>query len=120
MDIRQLHPWEVSLEEARDIQSHLASQVSQLDTISERPRYVAGTDISPPDANGVAWGAAVVMSLPDLPSDIARAFDSRARGVRGRGDGSGRGMACAVMVRDDEAGACKDDSGSDAFPQALF
>ena len=66
MDIRQLHPWEVSLEEARDIQSHLASQVSQLDTISERPRYVAGTDISPPDPNGVAWGAAVVMSLPDL------------------------------------------------------
>lgn len=66
MDIRRLHPWEVSLEEARDIQSRLASQVSQFDTISERPRYVAGTDISPPDPNGVAWGAVVVMSLPDL------------------------------------------------------
>ncbi|MCZ6788936.1 MAG: deoxyribonuclease V [Chloroflexi bacterium] len=66
MDIRQLHPWEVSLEEARDIQSRLASQVSQFDAISEQPRYVAGTDISPPDPNGVAWGAAVVMSLPDL------------------------------------------------------
>ena len=66
VDIRQLHPWEVSLEEARDIQRHLASQVSQLDTISERPRFVVGTDISPPDPSGVAWGAAVVMSLPDL------------------------------------------------------
>ena len=66
MDIRRLHPWEVFLEEARDIQSRLASQVSQFDTISEQSRYVAGTDISPPDSNGVAWGVVVVMSLPDL------------------------------------------------------
>ena len=66
VDIRRLHPWEVSLEEARDIQRYLASQVSQLSTISERPRFVAGKDISAPDPDGVAWGAAVVMSLPDL------------------------------------------------------
>ena len=61
-----MHPWEVSLEEARDIQMRLASQVSMANAISERPRYVAGTDISPPGANGVAWGAAVAMSLPEL------------------------------------------------------
>lgn len=66
VNIRQLHPWEVSLEEARDIQMRLASEVSFTNTIPERPYYVAGTDISPPDGNGVAWGAAVVMSLPSL------------------------------------------------------
>ena len=66
MNVRQLHPWKVSLEEARDIQARLAPQISLTTGISERPQYVAGTDISPPDASGVAWGAAVVMSLPDL------------------------------------------------------
>ena len=34
--------------------------------IPEQPCYVVGTDISPPDASGMAWGAAVVMSLPAL------------------------------------------------------
>ncbi len=66
MNIRRLHSWEVSLEEARDIQTRLASQVSLANAIPEQPHYVAGTDISPPDSSGVAWGAAVVMSLPDL------------------------------------------------------
>ena len=66
MDIRRLHSWEVSLEEARDIQARLSLQVSLANTIPEQPRYVVGTDISPPDSSGIAWGAAVVMSLPDL------------------------------------------------------
>ena len=66
MNIHHLHPWEVSLEEARDIQTHQASHVSLASAIPERPRYVVGTDISPPDADGVAWGVAVVMALPEL------------------------------------------------------
>ena len=66
MNIRRLHSWEVSLEEARDIQTRLAPQVSLANAIPEQPHYVAGTDISPPDSSGLAWGAVVVMSLPDL------------------------------------------------------
>ena len=66
MNIRRLHSWEVSLEEARDIQVRLSLQVSLANAIPEQPRYVVGTDISPPDSSGIAWGAAVVMSLPDL------------------------------------------------------
>ena len=53
MNVRQLHPWKVSLEEARDIQERLASQVSLANGIPERPQYVAGTDISPPDTSGL-------------------------------------------------------------------
>ena len=54
------------MEEARAIQVRLAGQVSCVNAIPEHPQYVVGTDISPPDARGVACGAAVVMSLPDL------------------------------------------------------
>lgn len=56
----------MSVEEARAIQVTLAAQVSRANAISEHPRYVVGTDISPPDASGVARGAAVVMRLPEL------------------------------------------------------
>ncbi len=54
------------MREAQDIQVRLAARVSCTNTIPERPRYVAGTDISPPDRSGVVCGAAVVMSLLDL------------------------------------------------------
>ena len=54
------------MEEARAIQVRLADKVSSVNSIPDQPRYVVGTDISPPDAQGVARGAAVVMCLPDL------------------------------------------------------
>ncbi len=54
------------MREAQEIQVRLAAQVSCANTIPERPRFVAGTDISPPDRNGVVCGAAVVMSLLDM------------------------------------------------------
>ncbi len=62
----QLHSWNVSAREAQDIQVRLAAQVSSYNGIPERPRYVAGMDISPPDAEGIVRAAAVVMSLPEL------------------------------------------------------
>jgi len=62
----QIHPWDVSVEEARAIQRRLAAQVSSLNGVPQYPQYVVGTDISHPDARGVARGAAVVMRLPDL------------------------------------------------------
>ena len=60
------HPWDVTPEEAAAIQLSLAGRVSHTNGISEEARYVVGTDISPPDDHGMAYGAAVVMRLPDL------------------------------------------------------
>ena len=62
----RLHRWNVPVEEAQAIQVRLAAKVSRSNGIPERSQYVVGTDISSPDASGVARGAAVVMSLPDL------------------------------------------------------
>ena len=65
MKSRNLHTWDLSIDQAKELQRDLASRVS---VVSEdlNPRYVAGVDISAPDASGVARGAAVVMAYPDL------------------------------------------------------
>jgi deoxyinosine 3'endonuclease (endonuclease V) len=49
-----------------DIQLNLAGQVSYTNGTSEEVHYVVGTDISPSDDDGMAYGGAVVMGLPDL------------------------------------------------------
>jgi len=54
------------VEEARAIQMSLAGRVSRGNAIPDSAQYVVGTDISPPNADGVARGAAVVMTLPEL------------------------------------------------------
>jgi len=77
--IIKLHPWDVSAQEAREIQARLAARVSHVNRIPERARSVAGMDISPPDGQGQVQAAAVVMSLPDLAVVEVR----RARGVPG-------------------------------------
>ena len=65
MRLRDLHSWDVSVQEARDIQRDLAPTVS-----SQRdPRVVgrvAGLDISSPDGEGIVRGAVVVLGYPDL------------------------------------------------------
>ena len=79
MKLRDLHPWEMSVREAQAVQSSLAPTVSRTNTIPEQVRYVAGVDISPPDAAGTVRGAVVVLSHPDL--EIAEV--SLAEGVPG-------------------------------------
>ena len=49
-----------------EIQRSLAFRVSVEDWLEGPPRYVAGVDISPPDAHGNAVGAAVLLELPEL------------------------------------------------------
>jgi deoxyribonuclease V len=56
----------VGKQEALEIQRSLASRVSVEDGLERPPRYVAGVDISPPDALGGAVGAAVLLELPEL------------------------------------------------------
>ena len=66
MKILDLHPWDVEPRKAVEIQRDLASRVSTVDGFDSPPRFVAGVDISPPDADGVATAAAVLLELPDL------------------------------------------------------
>lgn len=57
--------WKVSIAEAKQIQEGLAIRVSKVNAINN-PRLVAGVDISPPDNEGIAQGAVVVLRLPGL------------------------------------------------------
>ena len=66
MNIRRLHSWDVSVDEAKAIQVRLASQVVRDNRIPDQPRYAAGADISRQDARGVARAAVVVVRLPEL------------------------------------------------------
>jgi deoxyribonuclease V len=63
--IHNLHGWQISVAEAKQIQLELASQISrQSETI--KPRFVAGVDISAPDSTGIARAAVVILSYPEL------------------------------------------------------
>ena len=61
-----MHPWDVGTQEAIEIQKNLAARVDVENGLNGAPRYVAGVDISPPDAQGNAVGAAVLLELPEL------------------------------------------------------
>jgi len=65
MKIQQLHAWQISTEQAKKIQIELASQISHKGEAVE-PRFIAGVDISAPDANGIARAAAVILDYPKL------------------------------------------------------
>jgi deoxyribonuclease V len=65
MKVLKLHEWEVSTARAREIQLNLAKRVVTEDGVIN-PLLVAGIDISSPDAQGVARGAVVVLSYPEL------------------------------------------------------
>lgn len=63
--VRELHSWQVTIAEAREIQRSLASQVVRSDDVNA-PGLIAGADISSPDKSGVARGAVVVLRFPEL------------------------------------------------------
>ncbi|MDP3768626.1 MAG: endonuclease V, partial [Dehalococcoidia bacterium] len=73
MELRDLHPWDVSPKEAIAIQRELASQVVRKGG-PKRVRRVAGVDISVdkprpggrPSGRGTGTGAVVVLSYPAL------------------------------------------------------
>jgi deoxyribonuclease V len=63
--IQNLHGWQMSVAQAKQIQLELAGQVSrQSETI--KPGFVIGVDISAPDPRGIARAAAVILSYPEL------------------------------------------------------
>ncbi|MCK5433735.1 MAG: deoxyribonuclease V [Dehalococcoidales bacterium] len=65
MKVERLHSWQVSLAEASDIQRRLAAQVSRSSAVTA-PCFIAGVDISVNKAQGMATGAVVVLSYPEL------------------------------------------------------
>jgi len=65
VEIKKLHGWQVSIGEALGIQRKLAAQVSRASEVTA-PHFIAGVDISGQKAQGVATGAVVVLSFPEL------------------------------------------------------
>lgn len=65
MEVKRRHDWQVSPAEARDIQRRLAGEVSRISEVTS-PQFIAGVDISVPRERGVATGAVVVLSYPEL------------------------------------------------------
>ncbi|MBI4299804.1 MAG: deoxyribonuclease V [Chloroflexi bacterium] len=65
MKAKELHRWDVSPAEARQLQMELAALVSRENSLRE-PSLIAGSDISAPDSSGAARVAVVVLSFPGL------------------------------------------------------
>ena len=65
MKVHNLHEWRVTRAQAEEIQRRLAGQISTTNEVSS-PRLIAGLDISAPDSQQIATGAAVVLGYPDL------------------------------------------------------
>lgn len=65
MKVHQYHSWQVSIKQAEQIQRRLATQLSLKNEVAN-PRFIAGVDISRPNSKGIARGAVVVLSYPEL------------------------------------------------------
>ena len=65
MKVYKLHDWEVSLEQAKEVQLGLARRVVT-ENEGINPRLIAGVDISSPGSQSMARGAVVVLSYPEL------------------------------------------------------
>lgn len=65
MKIRQLHPWDLSVAEARAVQERLAPRVV-VEPLPRPPVLVAGIDVSCPPGGETGVAGAVVVHLPSL------------------------------------------------------
>ncbi len=65
MRVKRLHDWQLSPAQALDLQRRLAAQVSRSSEVNI-PHFIAGVDISVEKARGMATGAVVVLSYPEL------------------------------------------------------
>ena len=65
MRLSSTHPWNVTVEEAREIQLALRDRVIRSDHVT-KVRFVAGMDVGFEDNGAVARAAVVVLRFPDL------------------------------------------------------
>lgn len=65
MEYRNLHPWNVSIEDAVQIQKELRHKVSLIDDFGEI-KLVAGVDVSVPSGTSVGRAAVVILTFPEF------------------------------------------------------
>lgn len=65
MKLHYTHPWDVSPQQAKDIQLRLRGKVILTDQFRQ-PRYVAGVDVGFEDKNTVTRAAIAVLTFPQL------------------------------------------------------
>jgi deoxyribonuclease V len=65
MDISDLHPWNVTYEEAVKIQKSLRDKVI-LRELDKKIRYIAGLDVSYAKGGSTIWAGVVVLDFPSL------------------------------------------------------
>jgi len=63
--VKRLHSWQLSPAQALDMQRRLAAQVSRSSEVATS-HFIAGVDIAVGRAQGMATGAVVVLSYPEL------------------------------------------------------
>ena len=63
--IHQLHDWNLTTSEARDLQNRLATEISRVGSVIE-PRFIAGADVSIKKSRGTGTAAVVVLEYPEL------------------------------------------------------
>jgi deoxyribonuclease V len=63
--INQLHNWQVNIQQAKQIQRDLASQLSRKNETTNH-RFIAGADISAPASSNIARAAVVLLEYPSL------------------------------------------------------
>ena len=74
--VKKIHSWQLGIPQALDLQRRLAMEVSR-DSGGITPRFIAGVDISAGKAQGVAMGAVVVLSYPELKVVETRVIQGR-------------------------------------------
>jgi deoxyribonuclease V len=63
--LQQLHDWNLTTSEARDLQNRLAIEVFRTGSVIE-PRFIGGVDVSIKKSRGTGTAAMVVLEYPEL------------------------------------------------------
>jgi deoxyribonuclease V len=63
--LNQLHDWNLTISESRDLQNLLALKVSRIGSAVE-PRFIAGIDVSTQKSRGLGTAAVVILEYPSL------------------------------------------------------
>jgi len=76
VEVKKLHSWQLSPAQALDTQRRLAAQVSRSGEVTT-PHFIAGVDIAVGRAQGMATGAVVILSYPELRLVETRVVNGR-------------------------------------------
>lgn len=77
MKIEPLHPWDLSIDQAKETQRRLAARVSTTNALTAEPKLIAAADISGARRGEEALGAVVVVRYPAM--ELAEVQTARKR-----------------------------------------